>query len=174
MTISIWKRNSIVASQPVVSNTSPLITLAGVGMLALLPAVYGEIRIAKAVCDEYEAKRGALEPALDTLAWLVVEAIEPDRELVVLQGLGRGEADTIALSTALQARAVVLDDRLGRRIAQERGLPVIGTMTVLLRAKQQRLIPAVNPLIAAMLAQGRRISPRLRAHVLRIAGEDRT
>ncbi|MDW8389983.1 MAG: hypothetical protein RMK84_07645 [Oscillochloridaceae bacterium] len=35
-----------------------------------------------------------------------------------------------------------MDDRLGRRIAAERGLPVIGTMTVLLRAKQHGLLPA--------------------------------
>lgn len=159
-------------SQPVVSNTSPLITLAGVGLLELLPAVYGEIRIAEAVRDEYQAKRSASEPDPKALTWLVVEAVEPDRELAAIQGLGRGEAATIDSGAVLQARAVVLDDRLGRRIATERGLPVIGTMTVLLRAKQQGLIPAVGPVIATMLAQGRRISPRLRAHVLRIAGED--
>ncbi|MCX7789135.1 MAG: hypothetical protein N2378_00710 [Chloroflexaceae bacterium] len=57
--------------QPVVSNTSPLITLAGVGLLELLPAVYGKIWIAEAVRDEYEVKRSASEPDLDTLSWLV-------------------------------------------------------------------------------------------------------
>lgn len=160
------------ARQPVVSNTSPLITLAGVGLLELLPAMYGEIRIAEAVRDEYQTKRSAGEPDLDTLAWLVVEAIEPESTLAAIPGLGSGEAATIALGSAVQARAVVLDDRLGRRVAAERGLPVIGTMTVLLRAKQQGLLSAVGPVIAIMLAQGRRISPRLRAHVLRIAGED--
>jgi predicted nucleic acid-binding protein len=142
-----------VASRPVVSNTSPLVTLAGVGLLALLPTVYGEIRIAEAVRDEYQAKRSASEPDPTALAWLVVEAVEPDSDLAEIQGLGRGEAATIALGAALQARAVVLDDRLGRRIAAERGLPVIGTMTVLLRAKQQGLLPAVGPVIAMMLAQ---------------------
>ncbi len=160
------------ASRPVVSNTSPLITLAGVGLLELLPAVYSESRIAEAVRNEYQAKRLASEPDLTALTWLVVEAVEPDSDLAAIQGLDRGEAATIALGAALQARAVVLDDRLGRRIAAERGLPVIGTMTVLLRARQQGLLPAVGPVIATMLTQGRRISPRLHAHVLRIAGED--
>ena len=36
------------ARQPVVSNTSPPITLAGVGLLELLPAFYGEIWMAEA------------------------------------------------------------------------------------------------------------------------------
>lgn len=49
---------------------------------------------------------------------------------------------------------------------------MVGTLTVLLRAKQQGLLPAVEPVIATMLAQGRRISPALRAHALRLAGED--
>ncbi|MCS6882093.1 MAG: hypothetical protein RMK84_07650 [Oscillochloridaceae bacterium] len=57
--------------QPVVSNTSPLITLAGVGLLELLPAVHGETWVAEAVRDEYEVKRSASEPDLDTLSWLV-------------------------------------------------------------------------------------------------------
>lgn len=160
------------ASRVVVSDTSPLITLAGVQLLDLLPALYGEIRIAGIVRDEYQTKRLASEPDLAALSWLIVEDIEPDNELISIQGLGRGEAATITLGMATQAEAVVLDDRLGRRIALARGLPVIGTMTVLVRAKQRGLIPAVEPIIAAMLAQGRRISPRLRAHVLRVAGED--
>lgn len=160
------------AEPPVVSNTSPLITLAGVGLLELLPALYSEIQIAAAVYDEYQTNRASAEPNLDTLTWLIVEAIEPDRALAEIPGLGRGEAATIALGTLVQARAVVLDDRLGRRIAGERGLPVIGTMTVLLRAKQHGLLPAVGPIMTTMLAQGRRISPRLHAHVLRVAGED--
>lgn len=160
------------ARQPVVSNTSPLITLAGVGLLELLPTLYGEIWIADAVRREYQTKRSAEEPDLDTLVWLVVQTIETDSDLAEIQGLGRGEAATIALGAAMRARAVILDDRLGRRVAAERGLPVIGTMTVLLRAKQQDLIPAVEPVIAAMLAQGRRMSPALRAHVLRLAGEE--
>ena len=160
------------ARQPVVSNTSPLITLAGVGLLELLPAVYGAIWIAEAVRREYQSKRSTGEPDLDTLDWLTVESIKPDDELAAIQGLGQGEVATIALGKAIQARAIILDDRLGRRIAAERRLPVVGTLTVLLRAKQQGLLLAVEPVIATMLAQGRRISPALRAHALRLAGED--
>lgn len=170
-TTSTWRQSWSVAEPPIVSNTSPLITLAGVGLLHVLPAVYGTIWIADAVRDEYQVKRSPDEPDLADQSWLLISPVAPGAELAAIQGLGLGEAATIALGLALRARAVVLDDRLGRRIAAERGLPVIGTMTVLLRAKQQGLLPAVGPVINTMVAQGRRISPVLRAHVLRIAGE---
>jgi uncharacterized protein len=57
-------------------------------------------------------------------------------------------------------------------MALQRGLPVVGTLGVLLAAKQTGLLPAIQPIIDAMLAQGRRISPALRAQVLSAAGED--
>lgn len=51
-------------------------------------------------------------------------------------------------------------------------LPMVGTLGVLLRAKQASLINVVAPIIGAMVAQGRYISPALQAQVLREAGED--
>lgn len=160
------------ADLPVVSNTSPLITLAGVGLLDLLPAIYGEIWIAQTVQSEYQFKALPTDPELGVLPWLVVKTVAPDPIFAAIQGLGRGEADTITLAQASQARAVLIDDKLGRRVATQHGLPVIGTMTTLLRAKQQGLLPAVMPVVDTMIAQGRRISAALRAHVCHVAGED--
>ena len=40
--------------RPVISNPSPLITLTGVGLLELLPALYREIWIPQAVYSEYQ------------------------------------------------------------------------------------------------------------------------
>ena len=78
----------------------------------------------------------------------------------------------IALAQTNHAQLVILDDKRARHIAHQRGLPVVGTLGVLLAAKQTGLLPAIQPLIDAMLAQGRRISPALRTHVLGEAGED--
>jgi predicted nucleic acid-binding protein len=51
-------------------------------------------------------------------------------------------------------------------------LSVIGTLGVLLRAKRAALIPAVRPLMDAVIAQGFRLSPDLYQDVLQIANED--
>lgn len=157
--------------RPVVSDTSPLIKLAGVGLLELLPRLYGEIWILDAVRAEYGAKAGIGDPNLDTLPWLHVQLGSAAPSLRALPGLGAGEATAIALAQASEARLLVLDDKAARRIAAQRDVPIVGTLGVLLAAKQTGLLPRVRPVLTALVAQGRRISPRLREDVLRLAGE---
>jgi predicted nucleic acid-binding protein len=155
---------------PVVSNTTPLINLVGVGHLDLLPGLYGGVTIAAAVRDEYAAGKTATDPDLDPLSWLqIVPAVPLNSSLPPL--LGAGEAATLSLALSLNARVVLLDEAYGRRLARRLGLPVVGTLGVLLAAKQAGLLPAVAPVIDEMLRQGRRISSRLRAQILQAAGE---
>lgn len=96
--------------------------------------------------------------------WTPVDPALPSR-------LGPGEAAALSLAMAQNARAVLLDEAYGRRIARQHGLPVVGTLSVLLAAKQAGLLPAVRPVLGEMVRQGRRISARLQAQVLRAAGE---
>ncbi|MBA3532153.1 MAG: DUF3368 domain-containing protein [Ardenticatenales bacterium] len=155
--------------RPVVSNTTPLIVLAGIGHLWLLPDLYGEIWVAESVRAEFAARPAMQDPDLDQLPWLHVQAVvEPT---LPLPQLDQGEADTIRLALALQARVILLDERLGRRVARDLALPVAGSLAVLLRARQQGLIPAVAPLLDEMVAQGRYLSAALRRQVLIAAGE---
>ena len=157
------------AFRPVVSNTSPLINLVGVGLLELLPQLYGTIWIPEAVREEYITGARASDPDLDRLEWLTVSSVSVDPNL--LDTLDDGEAAAIALAVATNARAFLIDDRSGRRVARSLSLPVIGTLGVLLAAKQQALIPAIGPVIEQMRAQGRHISANLCAKVLRDANE---
>lgn len=155
----------------VVSNTTPLINLIGVGLLDLLPHIYGTITIAAAVRDEYTAGMRSGDPQLDHLPWLHVVASVPT-EPALPHNLDRGEAATIRLALAMQASAVLLDEQLARRVATAHGLPIVGTLGVLLVARQTNRIPAIRPVIDQMIGQGRRISPSLRATIVRAAGEE--
>ena len=156
---------------PVVSDTTPLIVLAGVKLLSLLPALYGEVWIADAVWNEYTAGATPSEPALDTLPWLHRRSLERPVDPAIAARLDAGEAATIALAQQARARAVLLDEKTGRRLARDLTLPVVGTLAVLLRAKREGHIPALEPVLTEMVRQGRRLSPTLRAQVLRAAGE---
>jgi uncharacterized protein len=51
-----------VSQGPVVSNTTPLINLVGVGLLDLLPGLYGTVLIPDAVQGEYDAGKSAADP----------------------------------------------------------------------------------------------------------------
>jgi len=158
--------------RPVISNTSPLINLAGVGQLELLRQLYTEVWIPALVLAEYQAKRGADEPDLRGVPWIAVRPMEPASSLQALGTLGAGEAAAITLAQASAAQLVILDDKRARRTARQLRLPVVGTLGVLLAAKQLDLLPAIRPVLDALIAQGRRISPALYDEALRAAGED--
>jgi hypothetical protein len=59
-------------------------------------------------------------------------------------GLGAGESEAMALALVLHADRVLLDELAGRKLALRLGVPVIGSVGVLLAAKRKSLIPAVH------------------------------
>ena len=121
------------------------------------------------VRDEYEAGRQGTEPRLIDLPW--IQVVQVARDPAVPSALDPGESLAISLAMRVHARAVLLDERLGRRIAAGLGLPVIGTLAVLLRAKQAGLLPAIRPTIDRMVSRGVRLGPAVRDQALRQAGE---
>ena len=69
------------------TNTTPLITLAGVGLLDLLPLLYDTIWAPRIVLDEYQAKAPPTEPDLAQASWLkVVDVVIIDQTLPLLDG----------------------------------------------------------------------------------------
>lgn len=155
---------------PVVSNTSPLINLAGINHLHLLPQLYTTISIPCAVLAEYQTGKEPSTPDLTSLPWLEIIAIEKRDPLVAFR-LDEGEAQAITLAIKQNARLLLLDERRARKVASQHGIPIIGTLGVLGAAKRLGLISTLRPLIDQMMDQGRYISPALRAQVLRSVGE---
>jgi predicted nucleic acid-binding protein len=54
------------------------------------------------------------------------------------------------------------------------GLPVVGTLGILIKAKQKGLLPAIRPQIKALLQANFYITPALYQHALALAGEIET
>ena len=147
----------------VVVDTSCLIAFDRIGQLALIPALFSEAAVPPAVAGEY----GAVP---DGLALRRIE--NPSLARILRKDLDGGEAEVIALALAHEGAALALiDEKKGRRIAREHGLSVVGTLGVLLRAKQQDLVSAVKPLVDTLTATGFRMSDALYQNVLRRAGE---
>ncbi len=83
----------------VVSNASPLINLARIDQLDLLPRLYGELLIPEAVWEEVVVE-GAGQPGADEIkaaTWIKVQAVA-NRSLVqaLRQELDPGEAEALS------------------------------------------------------------------------------
>jgi predicted nucleic acid-binding protein len=66
---------------------------------------------------------------------------------------------------------LVMDDLAARRLAQSLGIEVVGSLGLLLRAKDLGLIVAVRPLIEAMQREDFRVADDVITTVLTVAGE---
>ncbi|MDX2243503.1 MAG: DUF3368 domain-containing protein [Leptolyngbyaceae cyanobacterium bins.302] len=160
----------------VVSNTSPITNLAGIEQLDLLHQLYGSITIPQAVYNEManigRTVPGALE--VQTLPWITVHPVtDPDQVEALRAVLDPGEAEAIVLAMELNAELLIIDERPGRAIARQNGIPIIGVLGVLLEAKQQGLIGTVKPLMDRLINELEfRVSNQLYETVLRSAGEN--
>ncbi len=83
-----------------------------------------------------------------------------------------GEAEAIALAEEVEADIVLIDEMAGRETACIRGFTVLGTLGLLVRAKQSGLHPSVAPLLDRLRSElNFFISDELRRTILRQAGE---
>ncbi|MBN8562550.1 MAG: DUF3368 domain-containing protein [Leptolyngbya sp. UWPOB_LEPTO1] len=159
----------------IVSNTSPLSNLAIIGELSLLQSVYPKILIPSIV--EAELMRlPEIQPIISNQiasGWLEVQ-VPTDLQLLqaLSQSLDPGEAAAIALAIELNADRLLIDEKLGRRIASEYGLKIRGIVGVLVNAKTKGLVPAVQPILDRLIEQaGFRISQSLYDRILQESGE---
>ncbi len=141
----------------VVSNTSPITNLARIGHLWILQRLYVEIHIPTAV--QHELRKGIelrRHPSdfFETNSWIKVQPAS-NKELVqsLLNSLGWGEAECIALGVELQANLIVIDERRGSRLARQMGLRSTGTLGVVIDAKHQGIIDTVRPVVDLLREQ---------------------
>jgi hypothetical protein len=109
---------------------------------------------------------------LDEAPWIKITALTNPRQALVYVGLDQGEAEVLALATEWLARLVIIDEHKGRRYAKRLGLPLTGTVGILLTAKRNGLISALAPLINQLLKGGLFLAPELVEKALELAEED--
>jgi len=136
------------------SNTTPFIALFSIDQLDLLPKIFGKVHVAKAVIDECAEGGRIIVPDLTRLSWIIPMADEVDTALSVLFELDRGEKQTILLAKKYKADKVIIDERMGRSIAEYLELNVVGTLGVLAKGKKLGLIKSFQDTALGMQSQG--------------------
>jgi uncharacterized protein len=158
----------------IVSDASPLIGLAKIAHLHLLPLLYGTIKIPTAVYTELTVsgvgRAGAEEMA--QARWLQVEPVTDRFRVDYLRSdLDLGEAEALVLAQEKRADYFLVDEERARTVAKLLDIPFIGTAGILILAKRIGHIPAVAPLIFQLRRHQFYLSDRLVEMVLRQVNE---
>ena len=145
----------------VVADTSPINYLLLIDQIDLLPRLFQQVIIPDVVRDEMLDSSAPLviqQWIANPPPWLVVQAVSVTDE--TLNSLDPGEQAAITLAQTLPADLLIIDERLGRRTASERGIPIIGTLGILDDAANKGLIELTDA-ITRLQQTNFRISRRI-------------
>lgn len=161
----------------VISDTSPLSGLIIVGLPHLLSQIFGTVIVPEAVYRELMANGDdhLITQTIQTAEWITVQSVQDLLKVDRLKKdflIDSGEAEAIVLVEELEADRLLIDERLGRDVAEQRGIQITGVLGILLLAKEQSLIREVKPCMDKLIEQANfRIRPSLYQKVLVLAKE---
>lgn len=158
---------------PAVVDASPVIVLAKAGLLTLLRLAGDPVAIPNVVVQEI--RRGAPNDpavqALPGLPWLVPVDPGSDDPRLTSYPLHAGEA--AVLTWALQHPGVkaILDDAGARNCALQLGVPIIGSIGLVIEAKKVGVLSLARPALEDLRRAGLHLSDLVMQLALRLVGE---
>ena len=147
----------------IISDTSCLIILSNIGELQLLQKVYGQVFTTVEIAQEF----GEFLPEQ-----IVIKGAADiyKQQLLELQ-IDKGESSAIALALEMSNATLILDDNKARKIANQLGLHVTGTIGIIVRAKLNGIIPSIRPLLEKIRQTNFRLSVEIETLALKAAQE---
>lgn len=159
----------------IVSNTSPISSLAKIDQLSLLEDIYVKVIIPQAVYNELTDIRAGekVNNALKNANWIEIRSVINKQSVRKLElNLDQGEAEAIILAVELNANQLLIDERLGRREAVKLGLSLTGILGMLLIAKKRGFINNVKLVMDDWISQTTfRVGDKLYDRILKEANE---
>ena len=159
----------------IVINTGPILSIiAATGGLEVLDQLFNNIYVPKEVIDEIttnnSTRLGANE--FNQSDFLIKEKNLVQIQPMLLNSLDPGEASVIQLAINKKIATVSIDEVVGRRIARLNGLKLIGSLGILIKAKNNGLISSMKNSINRMREKGIYISDELITMALKVTKED--
>lgn len=156
-----------------VVNASPLIFLSRAGLVELLQTTASRVVVPEAVAAEIRM-RGPSDPTvrvLDQTRWLETVPVAHVPVEIVAWDLGPGESAVLAWARANPGAEAIIDDLLGRKCAATLGVPLRGTLGLVLLARQRGIIPAARPVLDRLRASGMYLGDAVLVEALKRVGE---
>jgi hypothetical protein len=116
----------------IISDTTALIILAKTNHLELLTNLIDKVYVPTAVMEEIGYKNDEVKYIIEQAKFIEVKKITNQSILkeVKLSNLDRGEVEAISLALENDL-SLIIDERLGRRYAESKGVKIIGLLGIL-------------------------------------------
>lgn len=150
-------------SKIIISDTSCLILLSAINELSLLKKFSKQVFITQDIKNEF---------GKELPEWIIIKSpvnIHYQRILEII--INKGEASAIALCLEMENPILIIDDLKGRKTAEKLNLNYSGTFGIILRAKQEGIIPNVSHILEKIKKTNFRFSEALFQTILKEAGE---
>jgi len=156
-----------------VANASPLILLSRARHFELLRVAAASVFVPEPVLGEIEAKgRDDITVlAVRQAPWVTVVPASPVSTEIAEWELGGGESSVLQWAREHAGSLALLDDLEGRRCAESLGIPVLGTVGLVLLARRRGIVPLARPVLEQLIAVGMYLSERTLTAALRRVGE---
>jgi len=152
----------------IIGDSSALIALGVVDKLELLEKLYKTLFVPQAVYDEV-TQIG--RPQSDKLREFLTNRVKVVDLNLTKVGLGIGELEAITLYKELNADVLLIDDNRAKKYAILNDVRVIGSLGVLIKAKEEGYIDKIKPLLEEIMKSEVYISDKLIVKVLEICNE---
>ena len=154
----------------VIADSGPIISLASVDKLTLLTFLFDDVKVPTAVWNEVTADES--KPFHQRIYDFFKDKVTPIKganDLTFV--MDYGEAESVVLYREAQANFLLIDDKKARTIAESLSINCIGTLGILLIAKDKKKVADLRPLFKQLLANRRFYSLKLLDEILKQAGE---
>jgi len=152
----------------IIGDSSALVALATMDRLNLLEKIFDTIYVPQAVYDEVTINHKPQSIRLKE--FLAKKVIKVDLDITKM-GLGQGELEAIILYQDTKADFLLIDDRRAKSFAKLNNINVIGSLGVLILAKERGYINSIHRDLQKLKESSLFISQSLIDRVLNEVGE---
>jgi predicted nucleic acid-binding protein len=159
----------------VVADTTPLRYLVEIDCQHVLCVLFARVLIPAAVLGELIRQQ---TPAVVRIwagqlpSWAEVRELSAPPDETLIAELDRGEREAIQLAHELGVKVLLIDERDGARIAQQRGFAIMGTLGILVEGAEMGLLSLDESLTRLARTNFRR-TPQLFEQIRKLAANRR-
>ncbi|MCG6154085.1 DUF3368 domain-containing protein [Leptospira bandrabouensis] len=156
----------------IIADSSPLISLAIINKLHLLNKIFQEIIVPFSVYEEIAQTDKKFSIILQEWTKPFIKKCNNIEAFKAYRlSLGKGESEAIVLSKEFKNSILLLDDKKARKVAKLENQKIIGTIGILISAKDKGLIPEIKSSLMLLEEHDIHLSKALIEKALEITGE---